>query len=185
MTNYFIDKFTLGWFSISIIVMPALPTGATAAEVTNALEVAVQNGLKDADVVANITNATDPVAAYEDFKKWADTIEGGEDAVAASDNAWVSYEFGVTELFENEPTVTFTSMSIENPATASMNVRLVVKDGDAEKVVDPASVAKLFEMSTNLVTWTDNVTATPNPDGSYTVQPTDPTLKAAFIRLKY
>ena len=112
-------------------------------------------------------------------------MSGGQEAVAASSHAWASYEFGATELFENEPTVTFTSMSIEDPATASMNVRLVVKDGDAEKDVDPESVAKLFEVSANLVTWTDEVTVTPNPDGSYTVKPDDPTLKAAFIRLKY
>ena len=185
MKNYFIDKFTLGWFSISIIVLPPLPSGATAVDVSNALDVAVQNGLRDGDVVASINGAADPVAAYDDFKKWANTIEGGEDAVAASDHAWASYEFGVTELFQNEPAVTFTSMSIEDPATASMNVKLVVKDGDVEKDVDPASVAKLFEVSANLKTWTDEVTVTSNPDGSYTVKPDDPTLKAAFIRLKY
>ena len=107
------------------------------------------------------------------------------DAACDSSHAWVSYEFGVTELFENEPTVTFTSMAIENPADASMRVSLVVKDGADEKTVDPASVAKLFEMSANLVTWTADVTATPNGDGSYTVQPTDTTLQAAFIRLAY
>lgn len=183
--NYFIDGFTLGWLNIRAVptsVLPDLPAGATAADVAQALADA---GLADGDVAAGINGASDPVAEYNDFRNWADTVSGGQEAVAASSHAWASYEFGATELFENEPTVTFTSMSIEDPATASMNVRLVVKDGDAEKDVDPESVAKLFEVSANLVTWTDEVTVTPNPDGSYTVKPDDPTLKAAFIRLKY
>ena len=163
-------------------LFPALDDGATPADVAAVLAAA---GLSDGSVAEKIHGATDPVKAYDDFRKWAENVDDGEAAVKSSDYAWVSYEFGVTELFENAPNVTFTSMAIENPAIASMNVRLVVKDGTAEKVVDPASVAKLFEMSENLVVWTDDLTATVNPDGSYTVKPNDPTLEAAFIRLKY
>ena len=163
-------------------VLPDLPPGAGAAEVAAALAAA---GLADDAVGDAINGASDPVALYDAFKAWASGVDGGEAAVAASDRAWVSYEFGVDELFENAPSVSFTSMAIENPALASMNVKLVVKDGDAEKVVDPASVAKLFEMSADLVTWTDDLTAVPNADGSYTVKPNDPSLAAAFIRLKY
>jgi hypothetical protein len=185
VSNYFIESFRLGTFRIRAVptsVLPDLPPGATPADVAQAL---AEAGLTDGDVAAGIGAAADPVAAYDSFKEWAGAVTGGEEAVAASDKAWVSYEFGVTELFENVPAVTFTSMAIENPATASMNVKIVVKDGEADKVVDPASVAKLFEVSANLVTWTDDVTATPNPDGSYTIQPNDPSLAAAFIRLKY
>ena len=185
VSNYFIESFRLGTFRIRVVptsVLPDLPPGATPADVELAL---AEAGLADGDVAAGIVAADDPVAAYDSFKEWANAVTGGEEAVAASDHAWVSYEFGVTDLFENDPVVSFTSMAIEDPATASMNVKLVVKDGTAEKDVDPDSVARLFEMSTNLVTWTDDVTATPNPDGSYTVKPNDPALSAAFIRLKY
>ena len=164
-------------------VLPELPEGADADDVAEALAAA---GLADDAVAENINGSGDPVALYEAFKEWAEGVDGGEAAVKDSEHAWVSFEFGVDELFENEPTVTFTSMSIENPAEASMRVRLVVKDGDAEKDVDPDSVAKLFEMSANLVTWTDDLTVEyHDDDGSYTVKPDDPTLPAAFIRLRY
>ena len=114
-------------------------------------------------------------------------MPGGTAAVCDSPNAWVSYEFGASELFENEPVVTFTSMSIEDPSTASMRVTLVVMDGETDKtdLVDPESVAALFEMSTDFKTWTDDLTATANEDGSYTVKPNDPTLTTAVIRLRY
>ena len=185
--NYRIETFTTAYLKILDTepksALPDLPASPTPADVAAALTGA---GLVDGDVADAINGADDPVAAYNDFKDWADTVNGGAEAVAASDKAWVSYEFGVTDLFVNEPSVTFTSMAIEDPATASMNVKLVVKDGTMEKAdVNPDSVAKLFEMSANLVTWTDDVTATPNPDGSYTVAPKDTSLKAAFIRLKY
>jgi len=132
----------------------------------------------DADPVAAL-------AAYNAFRDWAKNGVGDVAGVCASDKAWVSFEFGASELFESTPTVTFTSIAIEDPSIAAMRVTLVVKDGDAEKEVSPESVAALFEMSTDLKTWTNDLTAVANDDGSYTVTPKDSTLKMAVIRLKY
>ena len=182
--NYEIAKFNLGDFSILATepVASRLPAIDDAADVVAALD---GSNIADPAVAAAIAGAADPLAAYTDFRNWALGVNGGVDAACDSSHAWVSYEFGVTDVFENEPAVTFTSMAVEDPSTATMKVTLVVMDGAAEKTVTPASVAKLFEMSADLVTWTADVTATPNGDGSYTVQPTDTTLQAAFIRLAY
>ena len=182
--NYYIAEFNLGNFSIleTEPVTSRLPAIADAAAVVAALD---GSNIADPAVAAAIAGAADPLAAYTGFRNWALGVTGGVDAACDSSHAWVSYEFGVTDVFENEPAVTFTSMAVEDPSTATMKVTLVVMDGGAEKAVTPASVAKLFEMSADLVTWTADVTATPNGDGSYTVQPTDTTLQAAFIRLAY
>lgn len=182
--NYEIAKFNLGNFSI-LATEPAisrLPAIDDAADVAAAL---AGSNIADPAVAAAIAGAADPLAAYTEFRNWALGVNGGVDAACDSSHAWVSYKFGVTDVFENEPEVTFTSMAVEDPSTATMKVTLVVMDGGVEKTVAPASVAKLFEMSADLVTWTDAVTATPNGDGSYTVQPTDTTLQAAFIRIRY
>ena len=162
--------------------LPLLSPDSTSENVAAALAAVV-----DPAVAAALLSAADPVAAYNSFRNWATTVPGGTAAVSESPNAWVSYEFGAKELFENEPTVTFTSMAIEDPSTASMRVTISVMDGATDKtdLVDPESVAALFEMSTDFKTWTDDLTATANGDGSYTVQPNDPTLKMAVIRLKY
>lgn len=164
--------------------LPPLPADPTAESVAAALYV---SEVEDPAVAEALMAADDPVAAYNSFRTWAKTVPGGTAAVCDSPNAWVSYEFGASELFENEPVVTFTSMSIEDPSTASMRVTLVVMDGETDKtdLVDPESVAALFEMSTDFKTWTDDLTATANEDGSYTVKPNDPTLTTAVIRLRY
>ncbi len=183
-------SFTPGVFTIKPAdgdVLPELAPGSSLAAITNALE---SSGVTDPKVMEAVEAyfAADPdgaVALYNSFRTWAKGTSSGASAVCSSEKAWVSYEFGADSLFENDPTVVVTSMSIQDPSTASMRVTLVVKDGDAEKTVDPKSVAALFKMSTDLVNWSDDLTATANPDGSYTVSPNDPTLTSAFITLKY
>ena len=183
-------SFTPGVFTIKPAdgdLLPELAPGSSLAAITNAL---VSSGVSDPRVFAAVEAyfAADPegaVTLYNSFRTWAKGTSSGASAVCSSKKAWVSYEFGANSLFENDPTVVVTSMSIEDPSTASMRVTLVVKDGDADKTVNPESVAALFKMSTDLVTWSDDLTATVNPDGSYTVSPNDPTLTSAFITLKY
>ena len=191
-SNYSFDpatSFTSGIFTIidEDEVLPPIPDDAGLDEILAALE---RSGVQDDRVIAAVTSYydTDPEgarSAYNKFRSWAKENVGDALAVCASENAWVSYEFGVTELFESTPTVTFTSMEIEDPSIAAMKVTLVVKDGDIEKDVDPKSVAALFEMSTDLKNWTGDLTATANEDGSFTVKPNDPTLDRAVIRLRY
>ena len=190
--NYTFDpvtSFTPGVFTIIASdgeLLPPLDDGASLDDIKAALE---RSGVKDPNVMAVLAAAeADPVAAlaaYNAFRDWAKNGVGDVAGVCASDKAWVSFEFGASELFESTPTVTFTSIAIEDPSIAAMRVTLVVKDGDAEKVVSPESVAALFEMSTDLKTWTNDLTAVANDDGSYTVTPKDSTLKMAVIRLKY
>ena len=190
-SNYSFDptkSFTSGIFTIvADELLPPISDDAGLAEILAALE---GSGVQDARVIAAVTSyyATDPDgarSAYNKFRSWAKENVGDAQAVCASENAWVSYEFGVTELFENTPTVTFTSIVIEDPSIAAMKVTLVVKDGGVEKDVDPESVAALFEMSTDLKNWTGDLTATANEDGSFTVKPNDSTLNRAVIRLRY
>ena len=192
-SNYSFDpetSFTPGVFTVKPDdsgLLPELAPGSSLDDIIAALE---NSGVSDPKVLAAVEAyyAADPdgaVALYNSFATWAKNSSSGASAVCSSDKAWVSYEFGVDSLFENDPTVVVTSMSVQDPSSASMRVTLVVKDGDAEKVVDPESVAALFRMSTDLVTWSDDLTAEANPDGSYTVSPNDPTLKSAFITLKY
>ena len=191
--NYSFDSansFTPGVFTINPDeggLLPDIDPEATLDDILSALD---SSGVSDPAVKAAVEAyyAADPDgarAAYNAFRAWAKNKVGDVPAVCSSDKAWVSYEFGADSLFENNPTVVVTSMSIEDPSSASMRVTLVVKDGDSEKTVDPDSVAALFRMSTDLVTWSDDLTATPNGDGSYTVSPNDPTLTSAFITLKY
>ncbi len=185
--NYEIGSYVLAFFRVvsadsSSGILPELPDGATAADVAAALDEA---GLADDSVADAINGADDPVAQYNDFAEWAESVVGGEEAVAASEHALDSYMLGVTELFENEPVITITEFEIENPADASMRVIVRVTDGGVEKAVDAESVAKLFEISGDLATWTRDVTVTVNADGSYTVKPADPTLTSAFIRIAY
>jgi hypothetical protein len=161
--------------------LPELPDDATASDVAEALDDA---GLADPAVADAINSADDPVAAYEDFVEWAQSLDCGVEGVVYSPHAWDSYSFGVEELFENEPSVEFTSIAVENASDASMRVTFTVKDGGVEKAVSAENVADMFEISTDLVTWSDDISVTVNSDGSFTVKPSDPALKAAFIRIK-
>ena len=192
--NYSFDSeksFTTGVFTIEPSddeLLPPISEEATLDEILAALN---NSGVSDPRVIAVVedyynANPEGARAAYNKFRTWAKTsVDGGARAVCRSEKAWVSYEFGVSELFENTPTVTFTSIEIEDPSIAAMRVRLVVKDGDVEKDVDSDSVAALFEMSTDLKVWSGDLTAEANEDGSYTVKPNDPTLDRAVIRLRY
>ena len=186
--NYRIATFNMGEFQILLEPpeppapsrLPPLEDTASAEDVAAAL---TDSNIADAAIAEAINNAADPLAAYTEFRNWALTVNGGVDAVCDSEHAYVSYEFGVTDVFENVPTVTFTAIAIEDPAEAAIRVSLVVKDGDAEKVVDADKVAALFEMSADLATWTGELTATANDYGTYTVKPKEPSLTTAFIRL--
>ena len=185
--NYEIASFVMADFKILLTApqtrLPELPDDATEEGVAAALD---GSDIADSAVAEAINGSADPLEAYNDFRDWALSVEGGVDAVCDSAEAYVSYEFGVAELFENVPTVTFTSIEVEDPSAASMRVALVVMDGDSEKTdVDPDRVAGLFEVSEDLETWTDELTATANGDGTYTVEPDDTSLKSAFIRLRY
>ena len=187
--NYSFDyntSFTPGVFTIypeSEGQLEPLDEGASLEDIKAALEASnVQDPNVAAAIEADPDNALD---TYNSFCEWAQTVAGGAAAVCASEQAWVSYEFGVTELFENEPTVIITSIEIEDPSIAAMRVTLEVKDGDVKKDVDPDAVAALFEMSTDLKVWSKDLTANLNEDGSFTVKPNDPTQKMAVIRLKY
>ena len=184
--NYVISSYKMAFFRITTEggagdLLPELPDDATASDVAEALDDA---GLADPAVADAINSADDPVAAYEDFVEWAQSLDGGVEGVVDSPHAWDSYSFGVEELFENEPTVEFTSIAVENASDASMRVTFTVKDGGVEKAVSAEKVADMFEISTDFTTWTDDVSVTINGDGSFTVKPSDPALTSAFIRIK-
>ena len=185
--NYRIGTFNMGEFQIlAEEPVPPVPTRLPELDDPSAVAQALtDSNIADDAVAEAINNAADPLAAYTAFRNWALTVDGGVDAACDSEHAYVSYEFGVTEVFENEPAVTFTAIAIEDPSEAAMRVTLVVTDGGVEKTVDADKVAELFEMSADLSTWTDKLTASANSDGSYTVKPEDSAQPAAFIRLSY
>ena len=191
--NYSFDPdagFTPGIFTIIDSESEVLPPISEGADLDEILAALTQSRVTDQRVIDAVTAyyTADPEAArtaYNKFRTWAKVTVGDAAAVCSSEQAWTSYEFGASELFENTPTVTITSIKIEDPSVAAMRVTLVVKDGDVEKDVDPESVAALFEMSTDFKVWSKDLQAVANEDGSFTVKPTDPTLKIAVIRLKY
>ena len=191
--NYSFDpdtSFTPGIFTIIDSEGELLPPISEGADLDEILAALTQSGVTDQRVIDAVTayyNA-DPEGAratYNKFRTWAKVTVGDAAAVCSSEQAWTSYEFGASELFENTPTVIIKSIEIEDPSIAAMRVTLVVKDGDVEKDVDPESVAALFEMSTDFKVWSKDLQAVANEDGSFTVKPNDPTLKLAVIRLKY
>ena len=128
--------------------------------------------------------------AYRAFKAWAESL--GDIAVAASSHAGDSFAFGVEELFENAPEVRFTDVSVNQDASGTLDVAVMVKDGDSPKPVSSTNVAQMFVATTNVADWTEGRVETTVTDRTkdlatpveFTVKSGDGTSEKAFLRIR-
>jgi len=175
------DISTLVPVSPVFLPLPELSATADAKAVADALD---DSDLADPSVKENVKTLAD----YNEFREWAQNVDGGVDAVVNSTKAGVSYDFGTTELLTDDPTVEITE--IGNVADG-LKVSVVVKDGDDPVKVAADKVAEMFEATSDVGDWTKTVdltveNATQNADNSisFTVVPAG-NPSTTFIRLKY
>lgn len=173
--------------------LPDLPQNPTAADVASALDGVT---FVDSTVKGVISDAPDPVAAYNEFKTWAGTVPGGETSVLASPRAAVSFAFGAADLFQNDPRPEITAASV-GPAEDGLGVEIAVtiqvKDGENAMAVASAKVAEMFEATSDLSDWNGKGKLMPTvadqtqgrcTSVSFRVKPGDGTAKSAFLRVR-
>jgi len=149
-------------------------------------------GSADGRLASMITN----VVEYYAYWDWAHAVKNkvgefaGTSAVKASSHAASAYLLGATELFDNEPTIMITAVTMgggeasatssatgeppvvpesrggaklngQSAPSASMTVSVVVKDGERAVAVDPAKVAAMFEATSDLRDWDGAAKLTP------------------------
>ncbi len=163
----------------------------------------------DAEVAGVLANAADPrlsthiqtAAAYAEFREWALTVKRGDgepagaEVVMASEHAWASYLLGAAALFENEPEIRLEGIAMgtagSRVSSASMQIRVTVKDGENAATVDADKVAALFKATRQIGDWTDSslltlsVTAK-GTDGDtllFDANPAEESASSAFLRL--
>ena len=169
-----------------------LSASATAAEVETALDEVLPTDL------ARLAGAIGGNAVkYAEFRAWAQGVPGGEEAVAASSHAAMSYLLGAEKLFDSEPEIRITELALahgtENGDASSVSVTVAVKDGEDVALVSAEKVATMFEATSNLGDWngasklTSTVSAAArNANGTmtFTITLGDETSKSAFLRIK-
>ena len=178
----------------------------------------------DADVVVAMAGSADGrlasmitnVVEYYAYWDWAHSVKNriGQPVetseVKASPHAAAAYLLGAEELFDNEPTIVITGVSMGDgegivatqtrggatlygqARSASMTVSVVVKDGERAVAVDAAKVAAMFEATSDLGDWAGAAKLTPSVevlegDGStmrFRVTPGDGTAPSAFLRIR-
>ena len=183
----------------SNVLLPELAANATPATVMNAIERA---WLADAEGVLAAVGGS--AAEYAAFRTWAQSVAGGEAAIAASPYAGASYLLGMEDLFQNKPDIRFCkliivegtdgSTGIGQPETPPLfAVAVVVQDGTDIIAVSAEKVAQMFEMTRDLNDWTGaakldpvvNVIGT-DTDGimHFTVAPGNGAEDSAFLRIR-
>ena len=172
-------------------IMPQIGEGEDGAHVH---DVVASIGFADPDVV-NLIGGN--AAEYSNFRTWAQSVEGGEEAVVASKKAGVSYRLGAKRLFVQTPKVTLGNIVIEHAATKqvsalSMTVSVSVADGTEDVEVSLEKVAEMFEATSDLADWNGSAKLAPKvealgvdgTDMRFRVTPGDGTAKRAFLRIR-
>ena len=134
---------------------------------------------------------------YNAFKSWANGIAGGEAMAITSPYAAVSYLFGSTAVFKAEPKVEIESVAMKEPANSTqgqtINVEVIVKDGDNAVKVATEKVAAMFEATSDLGDWNGEAKLSPivsvlgtdqNGKMSFAVKPGEGKATRAFLRIK-
>lgn len=188
--------------AVSPNTLPRIAEDASAGDVNATLDGV---GFADAEIKEAIGGSA---AEYAAFREWAQCVRqssgnpGGGVAVVASPHAAAAYLLGAERLFENEPTVEITEVSVaadvplsggEGAAATQMTVAVTVKDGERVVAVDADKVAAMFEATCDLGDWSGASKLTPTAttlgtDASgkmtFTVTPGDGTAEKAFLRIK-
>ena len=175
----------------ALLVFRDLPENPTEADIAEAIN--ASGAVDKSNILKNILGADDKVAAYRDFRKWADKI--GALDVAKSQNAGASFALGTETLFQNAPKAKFTSCAANELESGALDVAVTVKDGEADKPVSSAKVAGMFEATTDVTDWdtpekqlepqvTDRTEAVATPV-EFTVKPGDGTAPNAFLRIRH
>ena len=81
----------------------------------------------------------------------------GEAAVVANTNAAAAYLLGAERLFENAPKVVFEEVEVRSRGTRdpTMDVAVMVKDGEDAVKCSAEKVKELFEATSDLRDWAD------------------------------
>ena len=178
--------------------IPSVAADATPEEVTNAIVAA-----RFADAAVR-TVVGGKVEEYNAFKAWAGSVKGtggdalaGETAVVANAHAAAAYLLGAERLFENEPTVEFGEVAVEERSSGTlaptMTVAVTVKDGETAVAVNAEKVAAMFEATGDLGDWTGAAKLMPTVTTSgtdasgkmtFVVTPGDGTASKAFLRIR-
>ena len=134
---------------------------------------------------------------YNAFKSWAKGIVGGEAMAITSPYAAVSYLLGSTAVFKAEPKVEIESVAMKEPANSTqgqtINVEVIVKDGDNAVKVATEKVAAMFEATSDIGDWNGEAKLSPivsvlgtdqNGKMSFAVKPGEGKATRAFLRIK-
>ena len=129
------QNFIAQWNEDSSDPIPDLPANPTAQDITNKIDEIFADAAAIKEIVAG-----DP-EKYAAIKTWANTVPGGQEAVAKSAHAAASYQLSsiveTPKLFTNEPALEITDIA---PASSSTSWEVTVELKDGETTVPLAAV---------------------------------------------
>ena len=131
-------------------------------------------------------------SVYSAFRTWAQSMTGGEAAVAISPHAAAAYLLGANKLLGYEPTIILDALGGADVGGSGLSVAVIVKDGERIIDVDASKVKSMFEATTNLSDWSGSskltTTVTVEKDEGarikFMVLPKTGSTKQMFIRIR-
>jgi hypothetical protein len=166
--------------------IPSVSSSATAATVNAAVDGV---GFADADVKKVIGGSA---SVYSAFRTWAQSMTGGEAAVAISPHAAAAYLLGATRLFGYPPDIIIAPLNVAAGGGSGLTVSVTVMDGERIVGADSSKVGAMFEATSDLSDWNGASKITPSVttesgDGNlmrFRVAPSGGTVKSMFLRIR-
>ena len=174
------------WSSSPLKSIPSISSSASASTVNATVDGV---GFADPNVKKMIGGSA---SVYSAFRTWAQSMTGGEAAVAISPHAAAAYLLGANKLLGYEPTIILDALGGADVGGSGLSVAVIVKDGERVIDVDASKVKSMFEATTNLSDWSGSskltTTVTVEKDEGarikFMVLPETGSNKQMFIRIR-